>query len=108
MFGDDENVNCVMRLYAAPHPPLGRGRRARCEQSILDFMQRRREVSFLLIVPFMLILLAIALLPLIIPQWWESNANKALVALILGTPVAGYLLLQGEVGGHRLQHTLLE
>jgi len=65
-------------------------------------------VSFLLIVPFVLILLAIALLPLIVPHWWEYNANKALVALILGVPVAGYLLLQGETGWHRVQHTLLE
>ncbi len=65
-------------------------------------------MSFLLIVPFVLILLAIALLPLIIPQWWESNANKALMVLVLGVPVAGYLLLQGEAGWHRLQHTLLE
>src|SRR5262245_18594996 len=56
----------------------------------------------------MLILLAIALLPLIVPHWWEDNSNKALVALILGVPMAGYLLLQGEAGWHRLQHTLLE
>jgi Na+/H+ antiporter NhaD/arsenite permease-like protein len=65
-------------------------------------------VSFLLIVPFVLILLAIALLPLIVPHWWEHNSNKALVALALGAPVVGYLLLQGEAGWHRLQHTLLE
>src|SRR3989441_7054258 len=56
----------------------------------------------------MLILLAIALLPLVVPHWWERNSNKALVALILGVPVAGYLLLQGEAGWHRLQHTMLE
>ena len=41
-------------------------------------------MSFLLIVPFVLILLAIALLPLLVPHWWESNSNKALVALTLG------------------------
>ena len=65
-------------------------------------------MSFLLIVPFVLILLAIALLPLIVPHWWERNSNKALVALLLGVPVAGYLLLQGETGWYRVQHTLLE
>ena len=65
-------------------------------------------MSFLLIVPFVFILLAIALLPLLVPHWWEYNSNKALVALLLGVPVAGYLLLQGEAGWHRLQHTLLE
>lgn len=65
-------------------------------------------MSLLLIVPFVLILLAIALLPLVVPHWWECNSNKAVVALILGVPVAGYLLLQGETGWHRVQHTLLE
>src|SRR5215813_10313044 len=65
-------------------------------------------MAFLLIVPFVLILLAIALLPLIVPHWWEYNANKALVVLILGVPVAGYLLLQGEAGWHGVQNTLLE
>ncbi len=60
------------------------------------------------IVPFVLMLLAIALLPLVAPHWWESNTNKALVALTLGVPVASYLLLQGEAGWHRVQHTLVE
>jgi Na+/H+ antiporter NhaD/arsenite permease-like protein len=79
-----------------------------CGQNMQYCMQRRVSVSFLLIVPFGLILLAIALLPLVVPHWWEYNSNKALVALILGLPVAGYLLLQGETGWHRVQHTLLE
>jgi len=37
-------------------------------------------VSLLPIVPFVLMLLAIALLPLVATHWWESNANKARVA----------------------------
>ena len=65
-------------------------------------------MSLLLIVPFVFILLAIAILPLVVPHWWERNANKAAAALILGVPVAGYLLLQGETGWHHVQHTLLE
>src|SRR5262245_45124735 len=53
-------------------------------------------------------LLAIALLPLVTPHWWEANRNKALVVLTLGAPIAGYLLLQGETGWRSVQHTLLE
>ena len=34
-------------------------------------------MSLLLIVPFVLMLLAIALLPLVAMHWWEPNANKA-------------------------------
>ncbi len=65
-------------------------------------------MSWLSIVPFVLMLLAIALLPLVATHWWESNRHKALVALILGGPIAGSLLLQGETGWHSIQHTLLE
>jgi Na+/H+ antiporter NhaD/arsenite permease-like protein len=65
-------------------------------------------VSWLLIVPFVLMLLAIALLPLVAGPWWERNINKVLVTLVLGLPIAGYLLLQGEAGWHSVQHTLRE
>ena len=65
-------------------------------------------MSWLLLTPFVLMLLVIALLPLAAGHWWERNTNKALVALFLGLPVAGYLLLQGEAGWHSVQHTLHE
>jgi Na+/H+ antiporter NhaD/arsenite permease-like protein len=42
--------------------------------------------------PFAALLLAIALLPLLAPRWWESNLRKLLVAGILGLPVAAYYL----------------
>lgn len=37
--------------------------------------------------PFVLMLLAIAILPLAAPHWWESNRNKLLVSAVLGLPV---------------------
>src|SRR5919198_27845 len=42
-------------------------------------------------VPFVLLLLTIALAPLIRPQWWHHNRNKAIVALVLSLPVVIYL-----------------
>jgi Na+/H+ antiporter NhaD/arsenite permease-like protein len=39
-------------------------------------------------VPFGLMLLCIAILPLAAPRFWEHNRNKALVSLALGAPVA--------------------
>jgi len=39
------------------------------------------------IAPFVALLLAIALLPLWLPRWWESNRNKLIVSLALGLPV---------------------
>jgi Na+/H+ antiporter NhaD/arsenite permease-like protein len=37
--------------------------------------------------PFVVMLLAIALCPLWVPHWWESNRNKLLVATALSLPV---------------------
>src|SRR6267143_1037824 len=39
------------------------------------------------VVPFVLMLLAVALVPLWAPRWWESNRNKLVVAGLLGLPV---------------------
>lgn len=45
------------------------------------------------VVPFVILLLAIALLPLVAGAWWHHNRNKALIVAILAVPTAGYLVL---------------
>ena len=40
------------------------------------------------VVPFALMLLAIAVLPLVAGGFWERNRNKALLSVVLGAPVA--------------------
>jgi len=39
------------------------------------------------VLPFVGMLLAIALFPLWLPHWWESNRSKLVVAAVLGAPV---------------------
>ena len=39
------------------------------------------------VLPFVAMLLAIALCPLWMPHWWESNRNKLIAATVLGLPV---------------------
>jgi Na+/H+ antiporter NhaD/arsenite permease-like protein len=39
------------------------------------------------VLPFGLMLLAIAICPLAIPHWWESNRNKLVVSALLGLPI---------------------
>jgi len=46
------------------------------------------------VVPFVLMLLSIAVLPLATPHWWESNRNKGFVAFACGVLPAGYFLLK--------------
>jgi Na+/H+ antiporter NhaD/arsenite permease-like protein len=39
------------------------------------------------VLPFVAMLLAIAVFPLWLPHWWESNRSKLVVAAVLGAPV---------------------
>ncbi len=57
--------------------------------------------------PFVAILLAIALLPLIpkTHHWWESNRNKLLISVVLATATLGYYYMRdygvvSHAGGH--------
>jgi Na+/H+ antiporter NhaD/arsenite permease-like protein len=54
------------------------------------------------VLPFAGLLLAIAILPLAAPHFWESNRNKGSVALLLSLPVVVYLLASGAAGVHVL------
>lgn len=61
------------------------------------------------VIPFVSILLCIAVLPLVTPHWWEHNSNRALVAAVLAVPVAAYLYFSyGSEGLHALEHSALE
>jgi Na+/H+ antiporter NhaD/arsenite permease-like protein len=51
-----------------------------------------RSLSLWAVVPFVGLLLSIALLPLRAPHFWESHKNKGLVAFLWSLPVAVYFL----------------
>jgi Na+/H+ antiporter NhaD/arsenite permease-like protein len=57
------------------------------------------------VLPFVFMLVAIAVLPLTHGHWWESNRNKALVSIVLGIPVGIYFLF---VDHHQLIHTVMD
>lgn len=46
------------------------------------------------LIPFVLMLLMIAIGPLLFHHWWEENKNKLIVSLALGIPTAAYLISQ--------------
>jgi Na+/H+ antiporter NhaD/arsenite permease-like protein len=64
-----------------------------------------RTLPLATVAPFVLLLLAIAVLPLVAGHWWERNGNKALVALLLGVPTACYIGLKDY---HVVLHALHE
>ena len=55
-------------------------------------------------IPFGLMLLTIAVAPLLVEHWWESNKHKLTVALFLGVPTAVCLISGGML--HELEHQL--
>ncbi len=54
---------------------------------------------------FVLMLLSIAIIPLVRPHWWEHNKNRALVAVVLGVPIAVYVVVNDW---HALLHSFHE
>jgi Na+/H+ antiporter NhaD/arsenite permease-like protein len=68
-----------------------------------------RELPLLTVVPFALMLLAIAIFPLANPHWWEHTRNQAIVVGLLSLFVIVYFLgAHGYHGGSRLKHLLIE
>lgn len=43
------------------------------------------------VIPFVVMLLGIAILPLVVHEWWESNRNRAIFTGVVATPMAIYL-----------------
>ena len=60
-----------------------------------------------MLIPFVVMLLCIAVLPLIhkVEGWWEHNLHKLIVSLILGVPVAIWLCVNGL--GDKLVHQMV-
>jgi len=59
--------------------------------------------------PFVALLVAIAVAPLVAPHWWHSNRNKAIVAVLIALPVVIHLgIVVGEPGRHLLTEKIHE
>ncbi len=57
------------------------------------------------LIPFVLMLLTIAIGPLVAEKFWEKNVNKLIVSLFLGVPTAICLIIGGM--SHELEHQVL-
>jgi Na+/H+ antiporter NhaD/arsenite permease-like protein len=72
-------------------------------------MELGSQLGFWAIVPFALMLLAVAVLPLAAESWFGRNRNKAIVAAVLGVPTVIYLVAAfGHLGLDRAGSTSKE
>src|SRR5262249_36449626 len=56
--------------------------------------------------PFVLLLLAIAILPLVAERFWHHNFNKAVISLACALPIASYLIYHGPETESKSLHLL--
>ena len=66
---------------------------------------RGTELPLVSGLPFLILLLVIAVAPLLAPRWWHHNRNKAIVAVLVSLPVLVYLGLEAP---HLLAEKALE
>ena len=64
-----------------------------------------QSVSAWLLIPFIIMLLTIAIAPLVAGDWWEKNSNKLFYVLCLSIPTSIVLAISG-LGGN-LVHQIL-
>jgi Na+/H+ antiporter NhaD/arsenite permease-like protein len=62
------------------------------------------ELPLASVIPFVVLLLCIAILPLAAPRFWESNRNKLIVALLCGVPVGLYVSMQAAAAKIPFDH----
>jgi len=53
------------------------------------------KIPLISVIPFLLMLLSIAIFPLLMHRFWEKNKNKLTVALILSAPIIIYFTSAG-------------
>lgn len=67
------------------------------------------QLSFWAAVPFVCVLLLIALMPAFAPHWWESNRNRGAMMALIAVPFAVWFLHAfGDGGKFQLMHAGVE
>ncbi len=67
------------------------------------FVELGHRLPVAAVLPFVLMLLGIAVIPLQWPHFWESHRNKGIFSAVLGVPVALWILaLEPTVVGHTI------
>ncbi len=68
-------------------------------------MEEQILVSAWALIPFVVMLLSIAVVPFFANEWWEKNSNKLIVSLVLGAIVCVYMYVIGL--GHDFFHEMV-
>jgi Na+/H+ antiporter NhaD/arsenite permease-like protein len=95
------------KIAAAPAPTPEPAKEAQGASAKHDVQEELGKLlPYWTVTPFVVILLAIALIPLIHGHWWESNLNKSVVSTLCSLPILAYLVWIGPLGMEVLAETL--
>jgi Na+/H+ antiporter NhaD/arsenite permease-like protein len=87
------------KITAAAAPPFEPAKEAHGSADRPDVQEELGKLlPYWTVAPFVVILLAIALIPLIHGHWWESNLNKSVVSTLCSLPILAYLVWVGPLG----------
>ena len=64
------------------------------------------DIPFWILIPFILMLLCIAIAPLIVEKQWEKNLNKFCVSMVLGSVVAIWMIANNNSENHFVHHLI--
>ena len=64
------------------------------------------EIPFWILLPFIAMLLCIAIAPLVVEKQWEKNLNKLGVSVVLGSVVAIWMVANNTAENHYTHHLL--
>jgi Na+/H+ antiporter NhaD/arsenite permease-like protein len=92
---------------AAAHAPEA-GHAAASGHAVDPQKELGKQLSIYTVIPFVIILLAIAVLPLVIPHLWESNLVKAVISVLLALIMGAYLVSLGYLGIEVIVESLKE
>jgi Na+/H+ antiporter NhaD/arsenite permease-like protein len=67
-----------------------------------------KKLPYWSVIPFVAILLCIALIPLFLGHWWEPNFNKGIITVVCSIPVFIYLVFSGPLGQEALIEVIQE
>ena len=96
------------RAPAADHDHAGTGHDAGGRDVHHEIAAMGKTLPLFTVLPFVLLLLCIAILPLYAGHWWEHNTHKGYVVAALSVPLMVYLIAMHWAGGHVLIEKVME
>ena len=93
--------SAAKKAAATPAQGLDQGLEKKQNKKLVKKAKEKKKgkaPAIWMVIPFVVMLLCIAVLPLTFEHFWESNRNKLIISCLLGIPVAANVSTQPSKG----------